>query len=58
MDRLACRFGDEMLKRTLRRAATDLLTSPTGRFVALGVDVLLMSAAYLVARVRRQWARP
>jgi hypothetical protein len=40
-----------VVKRTLRRAATDLMTSPTGRFVALAIEVLSMLAAYLVARL-------
>jgi hypothetical protein len=43
-----------VVKRTLRRAATDLMTSPTGRFVALGIDVLVMFATYLGARLRRR----
>jgi hypothetical protein len=47
-----------VVKGTLRRAATDLMTSPTGRFVALGIDVSVMAAAYLVARLRGKRVAP
>jgi hypothetical protein len=40
------------MKRTLRRLAADLLTSVPARFVALAIDVLVLLAAYLAARVR------
>jgi hypothetical protein len=46
-----------MLKRTLRRKAADLLTSPTGRFVALALDVVVMSAAHLSGRARERFVQ-
>jgi hypothetical protein len=46
------------IKRTLRRAATDLITSPTGRLTALGIDVLVMLASYLLARALGRRVEP
>jgi len=47
-----------VVKRTLRRTATDLITSPAGRFVALGIDMVVMLAAYLLARLRGRRYEP
>ncbi len=46
------------VKRTLRRLATDLLTSPAGRMLALAIDVVVMLAGYAVARLLGRRVEP
>jgi hypothetical protein len=46
------------VKRTLRRVATDFLTSPAGRMLALAIDVIVLLAAYGLARVLGRRVEP
>ena len=43
------------MSKRLRHFAVDLLTSSSGRFAALVLDVSIMGAAYLILRVKRRF---
>jgi hypothetical protein len=46
------------MKRTLRRLAADVLTSAPARFFALAIDVGVLLAAYVAARLRGREVGP